>query len=79
MMRALAAKADLPPMWRPGLAALYADLGMIDEARSVFESLVPDGFAAVTRDAVWPASLTFLAEAAWRSPTPSRRSCCTTS
>jgi DNA-binding CsgD family transcriptional regulator len=63
MMRALAATADLPPMWRPGLAALYADLGMIDEARSVFESLVPDGFAAVTRDAVWPASLTFLAEA----------------
>ncbi len=61
-MRALAASDDLPPMWRPGLAALYADLGMIDEARAVFAGLEPDGFAAVTRDAVWPASLTFLAE-----------------
>jgi DNA-binding CsgD family transcriptional regulator len=62
MMRALAATADLPPIWRPGLAALYADLGMLDEARAVFAALAPDRFAAITRDAVWPASLTFLAE-----------------
>ena len=62
MMRALADREDLPPMWRPGLAALYADLGMIEEARPVFASLVPDRFAAVSRDSVWPASLTFLAE-----------------
>jgi class 3 adenylate cyclase/DNA-binding CsgD family transcriptional regulator len=62
MMRTVAATADPPPMWRPGLAAVYADLGMVDEARSVFATLVPDRFAAVSRDSVWPASLTFLAE-----------------
>ena len=62
VMRALAATADPPSTWRPGLAALYADLGMLDEAGAVFESLAPDGFVAVARDAVWPASLTFLAE-----------------
>jgi class 3 adenylate cyclase/DNA-binding CsgD family transcriptional regulator len=62
MMRAVAATADPPPLWRPGLAAVYADIGMVDEARSVFATLVPDRFAAVSRDSVWPASLTFLAE-----------------
>ena len=36
---------------------------MIDEARAVFEQLLPDRFAAVPRDAIWPACLTFLAEA----------------
>ncbi len=62
VMRMIADSGDVAPMWRPGLAALYADLGMLDEARTVFESLAPDDFAAVMRDAVWPASLTFLAE-----------------
>ncbi len=62
MMRAVAATTDPPPLWRPGLAAVYADLGMFDEARSVFAGLVPDRFAAVSRDSVWPASLTFLTE-----------------
>jgi DNA-binding CsgD family transcriptional regulator len=36
---------------------------MVDEARGVFEQLLPDRFAAVPRDAIWPACLTFLAEA----------------
>jgi hypothetical protein len=54
--RAQGRLAEVAPM-------MYADHGMIEEARSVFTSLVPDGFAAVSRDAVWPASLTFLAEA----------------
>ena len=49
-------------MWRPGLAALYAELGMLDEARAQFEELAPDSFAAVPRDSMWPACLTFLAE-----------------
>jgi class 3 adenylate cyclase/DNA-binding CsgD family transcriptional regulator len=62
VMRALATAADPPSTWRPGLAALYTDLGMLDEARAVFDTLAPEGFAAVPRDAVWPASLTFLAE-----------------
>lgn len=49
-------------MWRPGLAALYAELGLLDEAAEVFNSLAPDRFAAVPRDGIWPACLTFMAE-----------------
>jgi DNA-binding CsgD family transcriptional regulator len=62
VLRVVAATTDPPPMWRPGLAALYAELGMREEARAAFEALAPDRFAAVPRDAVWPACLTFLAE-----------------
>jgi DNA-binding CsgD family transcriptional regulator len=42
---------------------LYAELGMLDEARRELELLAPNGFAAVPRDSVWPGCLTFLAEA----------------
>jgi DNA-binding CsgD family transcriptional regulator len=62
MMRALADQPESPSTWRPGLAALYVDLDMLDEARAVFESLAPERFGSVPRDAVWPASLTFVAE-----------------
>jgi DNA-binding CsgD family transcriptional regulator len=61
-LRVLSEVPDAPSTWRPGLAALYAELGMLDEARTVFDALAPERFAAVARDAVWPASLTFLAE-----------------
>ena len=63
LMRALSARGDDHPMWRPGLTALYAELGMFDESRRELELLSPDSFAAVPRDSVWPACLTFLAEA----------------
>ena len=33
VVRLLVADADPPPLWRPGLAALYAELGMLDDAR----------------------------------------------
>jgi class 3 adenylate cyclase/DNA-binding CsgD family transcriptional regulator len=62
VMHALGGLPDAPSMWRPGLAALYAELRMMDEARAVFDMLTAERFAAVARDAVWPASLTFLAE-----------------
>ncbi len=50
------------PIWRPGLAVLCAELGMLDEARSEFAAMAPEGFASVPRDSMWPCSLTFLAE-----------------
>ena len=50
------------PTWRPGLAVLCAELGMVDEARHEFATMAPDGFASVPRDSMWPCSLTFLAE-----------------
>ena len=62
VVRLLAASPDPPPVWRPGLAALYVELGMLDQAREQFDELAADSFAAVPRDAMWPACLTFLAE-----------------
>ena len=64
-------------MWRPGLAALYAELDMLDEAAEVFDSLAADRFGAVPRDAIWPACLTFLAEVGTRSVALSSSRCCT--
>jgi DNA-binding NarL/FixJ family response regulator len=63
LMRSLSARADDEPIWRPGLTVLYAELGMIDDARRELEALAPGGFAIVPRDSVWPGCLTFLVEA----------------
>ncbi|HEY4609968.1 MAG TPA: LuxR C-terminal-related transcriptional regulator, partial [Ilumatobacteraceae bacterium] len=63
LMRVLSQGGDGQAIWRPGLTVLYAELGMIDEARHELEALAPGGFAVVPRDSVWPACLTFLAEA----------------
>jgi DNA-binding CsgD family transcriptional regulator len=54
--------AEQPSVWRPGLAALRAELGLLDEAAAVLHELAGDGFAAVPRDAMWPACLAYLAE-----------------
>jgi class 3 adenylate cyclase/DNA-binding CsgD family transcriptional regulator len=50
--------------WGPGLACLYAELGLLDEARSVIDALAPDDFGAIARDVVRPAALGYIAEAA---------------
>ena len=63
LMRILSTSQEEQSLWRPGLTALYAELGMLDESRRELQALAPNGFAAVPRDAVWPACLTFLAEA----------------
>jgi ATP/maltotriose-dependent transcriptional regulator MalT len=64
LMRMLSAsEGDDQHVWRPGLTALYAELGMLDESRRELEVLAPHGFAAVPRDSAWTACLTFLAEA----------------
>ena len=51
-------------LWGPGLAALYADLGMLDEARALLDSMRADRFGALPRDALWPACVSFLADTA---------------
>lgn len=63
LMRMLTARQDAQSVWRPGLTMLYAQTGMLDEARRELDVLAPDGFASVPRDSVWPACLAFLAEA----------------
>ena len=59
----LAAKdPDLGGVWRPGLAVLFAEVGRLDDARTLFESLAVDDFAGLARDALWPATVSFLAD-----------------
>jgi class 3 adenylate cyclase/ATP/maltotriose-dependent transcriptional regulator MalT len=50
--------------WRPGLAAVYAELGFIDEARAEVRNLVTPGLTRLPRDSLFLASVTFLADAA---------------
>jgi DNA-binding CsgD family transcriptional regulator/tetratricopeptide (TPR) repeat protein len=63
LLRVLSASGEDQGVWRPGLTALYAELGMMEESRRELDALAPGGFASVPRDSVWPACLTFLAEA----------------
>ncbi|MFQ5593938.1 MAG: AAA family ATPase [Anaerolineae bacterium] len=53
---------DQATTWRPGLALIYSDLGMEPEARAEFEHLAADGFASLSQDALWVATVTYLAE-----------------
>jgi DNA-binding CsgD family transcriptional regulator/tetratricopeptide (TPR) repeat protein len=63
LLQLLASAPDPPAVWRPGLVALYVELGMLGRATALFEELAADSFGAVPRDAMWPACLLFLAEA----------------
>ena len=49
--------------WRPGLAAVYAELGLLDEARAEVKLLVTPGLPLVPRDALYLAAMTYLADA----------------
>ena len=62
VLEAVSRRPDRRGVWRPGVAVLYAELGMVDEARAAFEELAADGFASVPRDSVWPGSASFLAD-----------------
>jgi tetratricopeptide (TPR) repeat protein len=48
--------------WKPGLALMYAELGLTDKARTVFEELAVNEFMGIQQDGVWAASITFLVE-----------------
>jgi len=62
VVRILAADATRDGPWRPGLVALYAELGMEVEARRELSRLVADGLEPF-RDSLWLASLAYLADA----------------
>lgn len=59
LLRASSADAGV---WGPGLAVSFAELGMLTDARRIYDQLRPDRFVNVARDALWPVSLAFLAE-----------------
>jgi DNA-binding XRE family transcriptional regulator/tetratricopeptide (TPR) repeat protein len=48
--------------WRPGLALVYAELGMLEEARREFDALAAADFADVPHDAMRMASIAYLSE-----------------
>jgi DNA-binding CsgD family transcriptional regulator len=49
--------------WRPGLAAVYAETGLVEEAREEIRLLVTPGLAHIPRDALYEGALTYLADA----------------
>ncbi len=48
--------------WRPGLALMYAELGMESAARAEFEFLAENEFGALPQDGILAMSLSYLAE-----------------
>jgi len=48
--------------WRPGLALIYSELGLEQEARTEFECLAAHDFTDIARDARWVACLVYLSE-----------------
>jgi DNA-binding NarL/FixJ family response regulator len=48
--------------WRPGLALIYSELGLVEETRTAFERLAAYDFADIPRDARWVACLVYLSE-----------------
>jgi DNA-binding CsgD family transcriptional regulator len=65
MAKLLGERPDGFAVWRPGLAVLFAELGMLDEARRQIARLCADGFAEVPHDSLRIAALTYLAEACY--------------
>jgi hypothetical protein len=61
---------DLNPagaMWKPGLISLLAELGMREEVAELLAELSPNSFGTLPHDAMYPAALCLLAEAAFRT------------
>jgi DNA-binding NarL/FixJ family response regulator len=48
--------------WRPGLALIYAELDMREDARREFDHLSANSFGALSRDALWLTSIGYLSE-----------------
>ena len=59
-----AAQSPHLPVWRCGLASIYAQLGRRAQARRELEGLAGAGFADLPRDTLWFASLSWLTDAA---------------
>lgn len=48
--------------WRPGLALVYAELDMLEDARREFEQLAADDFEAIAADSTWINCMAMLSE-----------------
>jgi DNA-binding CsgD family transcriptional regulator/tetratricopeptide (TPR) repeat protein len=63
VVRLVRAQGGRFAVWRPGLAVLYAELGMRADALAEIARLCADGFAEIADDALRTAALTYLADA----------------
>jgi len=48
--------------WRPGLAVIYSELGLADDARKEFEDLARNDFAELPPDVAWLGTMTYLVD-----------------
>ena len=62
LLKALADSGAEAPVWRPGLALLFAEIGESEAALRLLEELAGNGFALIPRDDLWLVSLAFLAD-----------------
>jgi len=62
LLRQFVATQAESAIWRPGLALLYMELDLRDEALAEFERLAADDFAAIPHSGLWPPSMAFMAE-----------------
>lgn len=61
-LEAIAASGD--PTWAPALAVFAAEVGLVDDATRVLDRVAADRLASVPDDALRPAALVYLADAA---------------
>ena len=48
--------------WRPGLAVIYSELGLTDDARKEFEDLARHDFADLPADVAWLGTMTYMVD-----------------
>lgn len=48
--------------WRPGLMVVYSELGRLDKARALYETLANNQFESVVRDARWVMTIAYISE-----------------
>jgi transcriptional regulator with XRE-family HTH domain/tetratricopeptide (TPR) repeat protein len=62
LVRQIASQNPDHAVWRPGLALIYAELGLRADALQEFERLAADNFSLVPRDDLWATCMLYLAE-----------------
>ncbi len=61
-LRAFVRQHEAATTWRPGLALLYAELGLQAEAQAEFDRLAESEFGTLPHDALWVTCLAYLSE-----------------
>jgi DNA-binding CsgD family transcriptional regulator len=62
VVRSFVQRQPATSTWRPGLALIYSELGLEQEARAEFEHLAANDFADIPQDARWVMCMAYLTE-----------------